>query len=409
MMYIKKIPDNDIYAYTMMNIFIELEKDMKGPKKTSLADDRLDIEHIVKDTAYTEDIDNLRKKYHNNDYPLSDVSSATIVENMEIATIGEYNFSYNDAIEMAYNLILEDENFYGILLHDKKGNILNPLHPVIADTIVTSNIIDINENQFNVSVFSFVGEGVISNSDFFFPKNTDFTNDIAAIVAATSISSDFIIKYSDINYEIKTEKNGKFYITYDKKIIDVKTGEEKQTNKSNGYIVPVHIMNVKGVAYPYYGNVYTTKSKAWNISPCYSANIHKPNNQNMTPETGSGICTKIGEANTVRGISALNHSNHTSPLNSMVSGRGFGKYSKQSAQIAFAIYDKEIEEEPQAKEEMDIWESIVPFEQYRKLFPDTTKMKYIKYLKEFKEKKRQATEPQQNNEGENNAENNRQE
>jgi hypothetical protein len=110
------------------------------------------------------------------------------------------------------------------------------------------------------------------------------------------------------------------------------------------------------------------------MSPCLSANINSVGN---TTE-GSRICTQLGSSKTIRGLSALNHSNLTSPLNSAVFRDGFEIYSYTAMRGSMTLL--ELNDEVEEGEE-DLSKPMT-FKDFKDKNSTATRKDYFKYLKD---------------------------
>jgi len=246
-------------------------------------------------------------------------------------------------MEIAGNLFAEvGSQFYGMLLTTKGSKtartIFNPLHPVIvAELKKEDSNFNLDKQEWSISIYSFKDDSYKKYEDNRNKEN--YIDEIATIVTSINSPANYIIENSNFNVDIK---NDRFILNY------VETKRERSSgdiinlgnSEDRNYIIPSQIINIRGVAYPYYGTTYSRRGLAWNLSPMYAANINHPNGQSTKDGMagGSRICTHSGNSKTQMGLSSLNHCNTTSPLNSYLLTEGSMTYAEQSMKAGLEMF-----------------------------------------------------------------------
>jgi len=347
-----KTADQAIYEATCLELIRELSKNLaedKAEKESFTSINGLD--KAVQEINFTTGIKSLFEKYHNGsiDYPRieserdNQVRYGNFTRDLQIMKIGNHDMSINQAMEIAGNLYQEiGPQFYGMLLttkgREKTRTIFNPLHPVmVAELKREDSVFDLEEKKWSISTYLFEDAEYAKYAEN--RNNENYIDEIATIIASINSPANYITENLDFNVDIQ---NDKFVLNY----IEIKrerdSGEiiNQDGSASRNYIVPSQIINISGVAYPYYGTIYSRKGLAWNLSPMYHANIHHPHGQSVSHgmSGGSRICTRSGESRTQMGLSSLNHCNTTSPLNSYLLMEGSMTYAEQSMRAGLEMF-----------------------------------------------------------------------
>ena len=378
MLNLNKNANDVIYEKTCIDIF-ETFKDSNKDISIKKENTNTELYNKVIQVELTDKIDKIRKKFHSNNY--SQLASnnysnnSSIIKNIEIAKIGEKNISINQTIDIVENLYKDIGNkLFGALLISNSKRIINPFHPIIAKEI-SENKIDKDENIYTLAIYTYKDSFDLNS---LIDKSLDFSENIIDILANTSKESSYIVKNK--NFELKKNVYNELIIEYEEEIYNNSTNEKMDDDfvYDIAYIIPIQVLNSGGVPFPYYGYIYTTKGVAWNLSPMYSANISRPSTTG-NPLGGSRICSKIGSGKTIKGMSALNHSNLTSPLNQSVFKNGWIEYGIESFKIGFTFYkdidnvkEKDLKQEPI---------KTLTLRKYLKEYPSNSRKDYLTYLK----------------------------
>ncbi len=378
-----------IYEETALELIKELSADLIQDRPIDSTFTSMNgLDKCVEEIEYTDDLNNLKTKYHNPKIPLSirgierSVNNS-FAETMEIVKIGSGDMSIDDIINIIHPIRKElGDKFYGIVLSgiprkNEKHIMINPLHPIIMQHLISEKPeIDKNKKCWTATLFSFKDDSfeyVKKKYSFAFNYN-NYMNEIATILSASSLQTNYITENKNFNVDIV---NDKFILNYEEIKTEKKDEKEILENKKRSFIVPGQILNVGGIGYPYYNTIYSTQGLAWNLNPMYAANIAHPYSQSMSDgfEGGSRICTNSGNSKTQKGISSLNHSNLTSPLNSNVFESGSMSYAQQCIDASLSLYLGE-------KYDISINEKTLTYKEFvKKNNSSISKKDYLKYLK----------------------------
>lgn len=337
MMSLRKTWDQVIYEHTAEEIIIGLTENMSSTLSgsTLFAEENGIDSHVIKGQLSAE-VNALMEKYHLNRSDTHEAGIEFSPERMEIIKLGENNLSLNEIIATTASIHKDIENrLYGVLvsrLRDNKKETFNPFHPLIAKYLAEDRLVeDKDAKEFSAMVYVHPG-----NNDtprvMYYGDEDDFRQEIINILAMTMNESSFDIVNENFYADIEDEK---FVLKYNQKLIDKETGEEIEATTGEHLYIPLQIMNKNGLAYPFYGAVYSTKGVAFDISPMQSANI----SDRGYPELGGGsrVCTKLGNSKTLKGISALNHTNLTSPLKSSILCKGALLYGRVAFEVGLEM------------------------------------------------------------------------
>ena len=383
--------DQAIYEHTATDIIRDLAKDlMQSKPSNNLYSSVFGIDKAVEEIDFKNSIKKLYNKYHGKHTTGKSAVQGQMRRNMDIIKIGNFDMSIDESVAMAKDIMDNaGDDFYGMLLScnanvklNIKKTTFNPLHPIIATELASeSSPIPRDAKIWTMTVFAWkdIKKIVKSYGDMMDTINDEnYVPEIIDMLSTLIGGSEYIIKNSNVKASIS---NNKFVINYDEKRISKETGEEV-SGASGGHhrnwIVPCQILNNSGIAFPYYGTVYSKNGIAWNITPAMSANVSKPVNGNAKFDNGSRICTKSGDSKTVRGIAALNHSNLTSALNSACWGHGSLTYSQQAMKAAMEI----ITGEPIVTAEKKVKKPMT-FKEYTDMNKGKTAKDYLEYMKDF--------------------------
>ncbi len=346
-----KTADQAIYEATCLELVRELSKNLAEDKPTKESFTSINgLDKAVQEINFTTGIKNLFEKYHNGKipYPVADSDVVSQVRwerftrDIEIMKIGNHDMSINQAMEIAGNLYNEvGHEFYGMLL-STKGNkqartIFNPLHPVMVAELKKENSnFDLDAKSWSIAIYSFKPGDYSKYAGE--RSNTNFIDEIATIVTSINSPANYVIENSDFNVDIEADR---FVLKYKETKRERDSGQLiNEESGDRNYIIPSQIINVNGVAYPYYGVTYSRRGLAWNLTPMYAANINHPSGQSTKDGMagGSRICTHSGNSKTQMGLSSLNHCNTTSPLNSYLLTEGSMTYAEQSLRAGLEMF-----------------------------------------------------------------------
>jgi len=382
---VEKTVNQLIYEFTCLDVIKELSKNLAEDKPTKESFTSMNgIDKSVQEINFTEGINNLYKKYHNPHIVSHDHGSnwKEWLNDIEILKMGNHDMSINEAMKIANNLFNDIGNqFYGMLLTTKGSKkeriIFNPLHPIIVAELKKEHAtFDLDAKNWSVAIYSFK-DGKKTKYDVF-KTDENYIDEIATVLSAINSPANYVIENKAFNVDIVDDK---FVLNYEEIKRERVSNELIEDSKSSdrNYIIPSQIMNIKGVAYPYYGVTYSRKGLAWNMTPMYHANIAHPYNQSTRDgmEGGSRICTNSGNSKTQMGISSLNHCNTTSPLNSNILYPGTMEYAEQSLVASLEMF---LGDEFIGSSKPD--EKVLTFQEFKKENSgEGTKKDYFKYIK----------------------------
>ena len=349
MLSLAKTPMQAIYESTCLDLIRGLSKNLVEDKPINESFTSMNgLDKCVEEINFSKSIEDLYGKYHNKNMvrkPSGDLKNeiayTEFKHNIDIMKIGNFDMSIKSAVEMAGTLHNDiGTQFYGMLLMSegakkKSGGrvVFNPLHPVIVSELKKENTsIDIESKQWTIAIYTFKDKHEESFKKRYTTLYNDenYINEIATIIASIDTPTDYIVENKNFKVDIV---NDQFVLEYEevKRMKDTGDEIEMKATDSRNYIVPGQIINVGGIAYPYYNTIYSTKGLAWNLSPMQGANISHPQGQKTSGGMagGSRICTHSGNSKTQMGISALNHCNTTSPLNRDCMEAGSMTYANQ--------------------------------------------------------------------------------
>ena len=340
-----------IYESTCLDLIRELSKDLSEDTPTGESFTSVNgIDKCVEEINFNDQIKKLYQKYHNPDITIPEEVSPQTYWNkfntqLSITKVGDYNMSIKECIELAAEVKKEvKDKFYGILLMTKgeirNRIIFNPLHPIIVSELIREETsIKLDEKKWSASIYTW-NENINSKKEYREAfKQHDYIDEIATIISSINVPSKYITENKNFNVDIV---NDQFVMNYEQTKRLKESGEllEELESEGKNYIIPGQIINISGVAYPYYNVIYSRKGLAWNLSPMYGANISHPNRQSTSRgmEGGSRICTSSGNSNTQNGVSSLNHCNTTSPLNKNILTTGSLTYAGQCVDASLEIF-----------------------------------------------------------------------
>ncbi len=347
-----KTSSQSIYEATCLDVIRELSKNLLEDTPINESFTSMNgLDKCVEEINFTQNIKDIYNKYHDTNNRRGHLTESNKGYEdwnkiMEILKVGSFDQSIKDAVSMA-NQIRNDvgTQFYGMLLmskgNNKKRTVFNPLHPVIAMELrKEDSSINTDIKKWTIAIYSFKDKREKQYKEDYphLYEKTDYMDELGAMLAAIDTPSEYIIENSDFTVDII---NDQFVLNYEeiKKEKDSGNVIAQEAHEAKSYIVPCQIINVGGVAYPYYGIIYSTKGLAWNMSPMQSANINHSHGQSKKDgmDGGSRICTHSGNSKTKMGISSLNHCNTTSPLNSDCMEEGSMTFAYQSIGASFEL------------------------------------------------------------------------
>ena len=402
-----KTPMQAIYEDTCIDIVREVSSglmDEKRKEATYTTENGLDL--CVEEINYTQGIQTIKDKYHNPKITYDGARNyyyfyERFTDAIDISKVGSQDLSVNEALNIVGSLRKDiKDQLYGVLLikddPNKKSSkmIINPLHPVISAHIYkgTSGL-DLDKKEWTLTVYSFKKIDEIKREFKPLFQEYDFVPEIANIITAMNDEMEYTIENKNFNVDMENES---FILKYDEVKRNIKTGEliKEESTESRNFIVPGQVINVRGVAYPNYNTIYSRKGLAWNITPVYAANINHPTGQATSNgrEGGSGICTKLGNSLTQRGISALNHSNTTSPLNSVLFNEYSLTYIYQCIDASLELLVENWSLEPKE-------EKVLTYQEFITENDGATRRQYMSYIKNRMKDKMEAV-PDEADDGE---------
>ncbi len=332
---LKKTPIQAIYETTSLDIIRELS--------SSLADDKpieesftshhgLDL--AVEEINFNDGIKDAISKYHNPSNGqagwMGKTTYVQLPKEIDISKIGKFDVSIQQAMDMVKDIVkTAGDSLYGALLVNKKHKTFNPFHPVVMHEILREGSkVDRDKKEYTLALYSWRDKEVFkANNKDIFKTDDNFQAEIAQLLVSLANSTEYVTENKGFNVDIQTDQ---FILKYVETKVSKETGEEMQghDDKGRNFIVPCQIINIGGIAFPYYGTVYSKKGLAWGLTPMLSANINDATGSSgPSVDYGSKICTHSGNSKTQMGISALNHSNTTSPLNKYILRKGAFEYA----------------------------------------------------------------------------------
>lgn len=386
MLTMEKTFDQAVYENTATEIIENLaESLMESKPLDNTYSSMVGIDKSVAEVEFSESIRDLYKKYHSARSPERINVQTTMKKYMDIMKVGEFNMSVNECIDLIIKVASNDDSkLYGVLLsttadksQDSRRITFNPLHPVISMELMADNSpIDRDNKIWTMNIFAWKDN--FDNKDLLKKAYSDYNyiDEIANTIAAVKTKSIFTVKNSNIKAHVQ---DNKFILKYEEKKYHISNGKEAKDNDDGkrNWIVPLQLLNRGGIAYPYYGSVYTKNGMAWNLSPMMSANINRPAEGSSRYENGSRICTKSGDSKTIKGVSALNHSNLTSPLNYDCFREGSLSFAYQSMLSGLEIIS--------GKNLTNVSEKKKPltFKEFIKQNPKENTKSYLVYMRDF--------------------------
>ena len=345
----RKTFDQLIYEYTAEEIILGLTENMQETHQSAkLYALTRGMDFNVVKGMMIEPINKMMKKYHINKKGNVMELPDRFRELFDVIKLGEYDMTFDQVIELSKSIYKEHGNkFYGVLITRKSGipgkETFNPFHPLNAKYIAEDDLIpDKTVPEFTMMVYMFKKEPAeimkLGEYEHLYNKGDekDFIHEIINILAATDTDDQYEVMNRNFEADIV---DSKFVLKYEQIITNKETGETMEQEHSNHLYIPTQIVNNNGLAYPWYGTVYSTKGVTWDISPMQSANISYEGYSELGG--GSRVCTKLGDSKTLKGISALNHSNLTSPLKKTIAYKGALLYGQVALKIGLGILANE--------------------------------------------------------------------
>lgn len=187
-----------------------------------------------------------------------------IMSPLNIIKIGNANI--HTVIAMAESLI-EDSNLlgYGMVLSDGKGRFINPLHPIVAQDIVRNGI---PMEDYEIIYYALEQDIAIFKNTYYGSENKHIMSEVAKSLGYSEYSSENT-EYIMRKYMEETE-GLEYYVSINKEI--------EIGNQPNLIITPVHLADVNGIIYPYYGTIQSKRGRhrfdSINLSPFVSGNVN---------------------------------------------------------------------------------------------------------------------------------------
>ncbi len=400
MLSLKKTTDQLIYEKTCQDEFesfaanIDEERtQLTTGEKSIRAFPKFAMNRLVYSLTFNEKINKLLTKFHDHKFGGNVLGYREDIEMkkyIDIATIGDHTFTFKEAMAVIRQMreAVGPEVFYGATIANYSHNDVNPLHPLILNEFMAMTDEKLGEyrlKNYSVNIYTFKDTWNQIKEEYpkkFTVKN-EYTEDILDLIMGTKFKRDtFSIRLDPI----LKEENGKFKILYRESAVDKDGNEIKLPTETDydkkykqGYVIPGQIINLNGLAYPYYGAIYVKGGKAWNLSPMWATNINNPqDNGPGSVKKGSDICTKVGDVRTARGCMTLNHSNTESQRNPYTFTDGAMGYAQVAVDIALSMYfndyDGTIQLSPKDKK--------MTLKEFLKATPDGTKKDYLIYIRD---------------------------
>jgi hypothetical protein len=314
--------------------------------------------------------------------------------------------SYFDAVKFAYEMQKSSPGqLYGILLKNNNG-FVNPLHPLIAQSL-TRKYKDpknereakrIEESYYKVFIYTY-DQDMISNSiiNLYDNKLNDvFKNHIfkcLAMLEQTFVSSRKITSVYDVrNLSDYSHASEMFASTFANLTYSYEETFEDEQNKFNINIEPVQVVN-NGLVYPYYGIVGQKYSenlsiRGYQLSPMFSPNIgqfvgYKANNNGaeLNSVAAGSVCTGNLNRMSDAGWRSLNHANLNSAYFPDILNHGSFSFSDICIDISLNIYASYLGLEP-LNNDLKVKSIPISFATFKSMFKDKSFVDYIQYTKE---------------------------
>lgn len=383
---LKKTPMQAIYEKTSLDIIREISRDLaknieKGESYTSYNG----IDNAVQEFIFTKETKEKMDKYHTIEDPDYSWMGQDVYKNftnyMDISKVGNFNMSLDQCFELIRELVLElEDTVYGALVMTADGKQFNIFHPIIMSELLNKDSsISKVENIYTMAVYTWKDISQLKDryAKKLFVGNNNFQMEIAELILSIDSPTEYITQNSKFNVDIV---NDRFVLNYVEEKKHRITGKDvtEETASGRNFIIPFQILNVKGVAFPYYGAAYSKNGLAWNLTPMRSANIASPSSSSGKKyDYGSRICTHSGNSKTQKGISALNHSNTVSPLTKYILRRGSLTYAYTCLISSIGLVDEDFEITGSKKED-----KALTFQEFLSENKDSSKKDYLKYVRE---------------------------
>jgi len=291
------------------------------------------------------------------------------------------------------------DSFYGALLRRTSNRgIINPLHPIIAQSQVFSK----KELSGNFTVIIYmVNKDMMNENDrltkaILYSKEYDslFYNSIIANIGSITEKETAFLKPKHLL------PSGNFTkVKYLCDYVDAQGNEIPESTKMK-YLIPVQLVN-KGIVYPYYGLVLLEQDrrcKGIQLSPMQSCNVgmQQFNAETNVPYFGS-VCTGILPNDSKKGRESLNHANLGSPYFREILMEGAFRYAQIANQVSLSLYSNMFDiGSVEFDFDIDAPPVVIPkrcsFEEYREAFPSATLIDYMAFIKRINEMEFKANE-----------------
>lgn len=339
---------DSIIDNTYDEYFREVSADLKSftnteenPIDRALSENSLD--KLLFKVRYGEQAHRLGEKYHTRAMRQAATQQRDLFKERFIAINRiDGNLTIEESIPVIQSVRenLKDD-FYGAILvrtdsHRSNGpnGTINPLNPIVAVALKTA--IDEKEEKqrnfldykYSIIIYSFTRKDDERLYDLLKDVPAEgYEDDIRDTMVAVHLSEEITVQYTN------PRRFGKTQMKYDEDRRDSNGNRIRNDSTSDSYMVPIQIINVSGLMYPGYGTALFRGAGARNISPFMSANIGSPGNN----REWSNVCAGSLNSSTDKGKITLNHSNNTSPLNSINLGKGALKYAGKCVDMSLEL------------------------------------------------------------------------
>lgn len=252
------------------------------------------------------------------------------------------------------NIAKEIPDLYGVLISNNSNIFINPLHPIVALSLIERNgRYNVKDSEDLSAVFYKIKEDkvkefkkqpkIYDSSAIFTRVYEAFMNRITEIsIIAENKPINEIAEEISMMSAYSIFQNSKTINTNDESQelrVDAETANESRIQEPTlSVLIPVHIMNKQFVV-PYYGIIDVDEfdssqmPKGTNITPMASANV----SNRVTGQYGN-ICCGKESPNTFSGLRTTNHSNLNSPYNTDTLCTGWFHWVQDCIKESLDIY-----------------------------------------------------------------------
>lgn len=398
----------DAYNSSIFNSYIEMIEKYAGNTQDETIDTDNSINYDFEVVVPLEPNDNFLKLISKMTH-ISDISLTSKANNRGICsyiedfsgflfesgnTIELGDMLFFDAIKFCETLSKENiDGFFGLLLMDSYGKIINPFHPLISLAIQKefsrNSSSHIFREKFRTIVFSLNTERKNIFNEF---SKDAYANTIIDNIAHQMICYDEAISIvnrktvsSNVADLIQSAKNGIFQSINLLSELKYKSNHNiEMKGLEFGMLVPVQIA-VKGIAMPWYGSVVAYRGRPNNgsldtygvqLSPFLSANVGFSGNELTKKETVfDGVCCGNYDKTKPEGIYTLNRANFDSALNNYAVECGWMIHKNECIKASLEVYSSFIEfDRPKPKK-------LTYKEQWLLDNPTMTEIDYLAHLR----------------------------